>query len=436
LTPWQQRLAGTAAGTAPGLFVRLSGGAVPYPLQVLAYGGAVVCAAFMLAWACEAAQADVASGAVVAAVAFVAILPEYVVEVHFAFTGRAEYVTANLTGATRLLLGVCVSLPAAVAALPRRWRRVSVGPIALGPAQRVDLAILALAAGWALRGAVRGRLTMLDAVVLIGLYALYLRRAAAAESDAPEPLGVAAALAALPAERRRRWVRGLMLFAAATILTTAVPFGDAVMGSGQLVGISPYLLVQWLVPVATEVPELVVAFVLLAHGRGGQSVAVLLAGAVSQFTLALGTLPIAFAVGAGVGPLPLAGRERIELFLSVAVALYAVASLVTLRLSRGDAAIMFALFSAQFLLPTVVTRAALAVAFMALAVDVMVDERKHLPALLAALLDRPPQRGGKVGSVRDPSVDGDGDDLQLWHSAAAGDDVDWLHVYQRIPDRD
>jgi cation:H+ antiporter len=79
----------------------------------------------------------VARGAVVAAVAFVAILPEYVVEVHFAFTGRTEYVSANLTGASRLLLGVCIALPAAVAVLPRRWRRISVGPIVLHPAQRV-----------------------------------------------------------------------------------------------------------------------------------------------------------------------------------------------------------------------------------------------------------------------------------------------------------
>ena len=117
-----QRLAATAAVTIPGILVRLTGGLVPYPVQLLAYGAAVVAAAFMLAWACEAAQVDVARGLVMAAVAFVAILPEYVVEVHFAFSGQAEYVTANLTGASRLLLGVCVALPAAVALLPRRWR--------------------------------------------------------------------------------------------------------------------------------------------------------------------------------------------------------------------------------------------------------------------------------------------------------------------------
>jgi cation:H+ antiporter len=382
MTAWQRRLASTAALTVPGLLVRLSGGAAPYPVQLVAYGAAVIAAAFMLAWACEAAQVDVARGIVVAAVAFVAILPEYIVELHFAFTGRADFVTANLTGASRLLLGVSVALPAAVALLRRGRQPVAV---ALDPAQRLDLAILAIAVLWSLRIVVRGELGLLDALVLVSLYGLYLIRAAGSADEGPEPVGVAAALSALPADERRRWVGALMLFAASAILLTAVPFGDAVLGTGALVGIDPYLLLQWIVPVATETPELVVAFVLLTHGRGGQSVAVLLAGAVSQYTLALGTLPVAYLAGAGTGPLPLAGRERIELLLSIGVALYAVAALVTLRLSRGDAAIMLGLFAGQFLLPAVVTRFGLAIAFLALAIDVLVHERRSVPALVRAL---------------------------------------------------
>ena len=43
----------------PGVLVRLTGGVAPPPMQVVAYGAAVVAAAFMLAWACEAAQIDV-----------------------------------------------------------------------------------------------------------------------------------------------------------------------------------------------------------------------------------------------------------------------------------------------------------------------------------------------------------------------------------------
>ena len=385
MTAWQRTLAGTAACAAPGLLVRLTGGGAPYPLQLLVYGAAVVAAAFLLAWACEAAQVDLGHGLVVALVAFVAILPEYIVEVHFALTGHAEYVTANLTGASRLLLGFAVAMPAAAALLPARWRPPRIGPLELAGSGRADLAVLAAGAVWSLRGVVGGKLTLLDSAVLIGLYALYLRRIAGEGGETPPPMGVAAQLVALPRVERRRWVAGLMAFAASVILLTAVPFGDAVLGAGGLVGISPYLLLQWIVPVATETPELVVAFVLLAHGRGGQSIAVLLAGAVSQYTLALGTLPLAYVVGAGTGPLPLAGRERIELLLTVGVALYAVAALLSLRLSRGDSSIMLGLFAGQLLLPGTLTRLFFAVVFWAVAVDVLVAERRQLPALVRAL---------------------------------------------------
>ena len=390
LAPWQIRIGATAACTLPGLFVRLTGGVPSYPIQLLAYGAAVVAAAFLLAWACEAAQVDVGHGIVVAAVAFVAILPEYIVELHFAFTGHAEYVTANLTGASRLLIGFCVAMPAALALFPERWRPPRLTRIDLEPAQRRDLAILALGALWALRAVFTGHITLLDSAVLVGLYVVFLRGAASAGGEAPEPMGVAAELAELPRSRRRRWAGGLMLFAALVILITAVPFGDSVLGTGAMVGISPYLLLQWIVPVATETPELVVAVVLLTHHRAGQAVAVLLAGAVSQYTLALGTLPIAYVVGAGTGPLPLQPREQIELLLTAGVALYAVAALISLRLSRGDASLMLILFTAQFLLPLGFTRVVIAVVFLALAVDVLISERAQLRPLLVALRARAP----------------------------------------------
>ena len=77
----------------------------------------------------------------IAVVAFVAILPEYVVELHYAFTGHAEYVTANLTGASRLLLGFggrtarrglrCCAAAGGVA---------PIGPLSLASPHRLELA--------------------------------------------------------------------------------------------------------------------------------------------------------------------------------------------------------------------------------------------------------------------------------------------------------
>src|SRR4051812_27187869 len=190
LPDWQRKIALAVATTLPGLLVRTVGGAAP-PVQAALYGAAVVAAAFLLAWACEAAQVDVAHGLVVAVVAFVAILPEFIVEVHFALTGQAEYVTANLTGASRLLLGCAVALPAAVALLPAS-ARPSLGHLELPEQHRIELVVLALGALWSMRGVLSGAFGLLDAAVLIALYVFYLRRAASAGGEAPEPMGVSA----------------------------------------------------------------------------------------------------------------------------------------------------------------------------------------------------------------------------------------------------
>jgi len=381
----RRRLGLTAGLTLPGVLVRLSGSDVPYTTQFLVFGAAVVAAAFLLAWGAEAAQVDAPHGLVVAAAAFLATLPEFLIELHFAFTGQAEFVAANLTGASRLLIGCAIALPAAVMLLRHR----DFGSLELPPPHRVELAILLLAATWTLRAIVSGSLTYLDAVVLIGLYALYVRRAATSGGRAPEPTGVAAALAELPRRQRRLWVARMMAYAGLVLLLCAVPFGHSVLGIGAAVGISPFLLLQWIVPIATESPELVVAFILLMHGRGGQSIAILIAGAVSQYTFALGSLPLAYDAGVASGPLPLAGRERIELLLTVGVALYGVGALIGLRLSRGDSAIMLALFLGQLLVPATVTRLLFALAFWAIALDVLSAERRKLPGLLRALRPAP-----------------------------------------------
>jgi hypothetical protein len=66
-----------------------------------------------------AAEIDVPPGIAVAGVAFVAVLPEFVIEVYFAFSGHVDYVTASLTGSTRLLLSFAVGMPAVASLKPK-----------------------------------------------------------------------------------------------------------------------------------------------------------------------------------------------------------------------------------------------------------------------------------------------------------------------------
>jgi cation:H+ antiporter len=398
LPVWKARLAAMAACTAPGVFARLGGVHVPPPIGCLVFGAAVIAAGFILGAAAEVAEVDLPSGLAVAGVAFVAVLPEYVIEVFFALSGQAELVTASLTGATRLLLSFAVGMPALAAgvmALRGRQKRRRVRrqrEVMIKPEKRIDLAVIAAASAYSPLIVLRGRLTWSDAIVLIGLYILYLRRISGGDPEPPHLVGIAAEIGKLPKRERKRWTFGLMAFAAVAILVTAEPFAHAVMGTGMLVGISPYLLVQWLVPIATEMPELVVAFVLVTHQRAAQGVAVLLSSAVSQWTLALGTLPVAYAIGPGKGPLPLLGPERVELLLTMALALLAVASLVTLKLRRSDATLMLVLFVLQLLTPSPLLRAGVTLIYLVVAFDILTAERWAIPALFGVLRGRSPEQ--------------------------------------------
>ncbi len=385
LPVWQARLATMAACTLPGVLIRLGGLHLPPMIGLLAFGGSVVAAAFMLAWAAEAAEIDLPPGIAVAGVALVAVLPEYVIEIYFAFTAKVEFVTASLTGSTRLLLSFAVGMPAiASLVLARRGgRRLEF--VDLRPERRLDMAVIAAASLYAPIVVLRGHLAWTDAIVLIGLYVLYLRRNATGEPEPPHLIGVAAELGALPKQQRKRWVGGIMAYSAVTVLITAEPFANSVLGAGMAVGISPYLLVQWLVPLATESPELVIAFVLITHDRAAQGVAVLLSSAVSQWTLALGTLPIAYAAGAGKGPLPLLGREQVEVLLTMGQGLLAVAVLVTLRLRRRDSVLALVLFATQLALPSPAIRLALTLGYVVLAVDILASEGWAIPTLRRAL---------------------------------------------------
>ena len=99
--------------TLPGVSIRFLHPDVS-PLLVAALSGmAILGASFLLTWACEVAQMDIPQAVAVAVVAFIAVLPEYAVDMYFTWmagqhpeSAYSHYAIANMTGANRLLIGV------------------------------------------------------------------------------------------------------------------------------------------------------------------------------------------------------------------------------------------------------------------------------------------------------------------------------------------
>jgi cation:H+ antiporter len=137
--------------------------------------------------------------------------------------------------------------------------------------------------------------------------------------------------------------------------------------------------------VATEAPEFVVVAVLVANRRPAQGLALFLAASVSQWTLAMGALPIAFFAGGGGTSMPLDAHQHLELGFTIALTLFAVAALVSLRPERVDAALIIGIVALQLVYPTAFIQLAAAFVFLVFAIDLFVARRRAVRPLLGAL---------------------------------------------------
>ena len=365
--------------TLPAVAVRLAGGEPEPVLAAFLFGLAIVGAAFLLSWAAEVAQLDVSAGLAIALLAFIAVLPEYAVSFVFARAGgnavqefgaacqaprapgesACSLVLANMTGANRLLIGIGWSLVVFVA-----WFRTRGGPhpireVKLERSHSVEVCFLAVATIYSLTLPLKSSVTLVDAFVLVTLFVAYTVRISRAPAEEPHLVGPARLIGTFRVARRRAAVSTLFVFAAVVILLCAERFANGLVETGRELGISEFLLVQWLAPLASEAPELLVAGLYAWRLNTNAGLGTLVSSKVNQWTLLVGTLPIVFALASG-GPhgLPIDPHTRQELFLTAAQSFFAVAVLATLSISTREAIMLFGLFWAQFVLGAVVPEAA------------------------------------------------------------------------------
>ena len=393
----------------PALFVRVAGVELPPVYAMLLFGAAVAGAAVVLAWAAEAAQLDISGSLAIALLALIAVLPEYAVDLYFAYTAGhdpeyAQYAAANMTGANRLLIGIGWPLVAVVAALGLRRRRrkkerssTSDGALpersadrnpqlVLMPRRRVELLFLGLAGVYAFSIPIRGNIGLVDLVVLLTLYAGYIWRIAREPRSEPELVGICAHIGALGCRRRRILVGGMAVAAAAYILAAAEPFAEGLIHTGAQLGLDQFLLVQWLAPLVSEAPELIVACLLAYRLKGDDALGTLLSSKVNQWTLLVGTLPLAFMIGGGgTGGLVLDARQTEEFLLTAAQTMLGFAVLSNLRFGLREGSLLLALFAAQFVFPQSSVRIAFSFGYIGLAVIILIVQRRSLTPIVRAL---------------------------------------------------
>ncbi|MEX2099800.1 MAG: sodium:proton exchanger, partial [Acidimicrobiia bacterium] len=389
--------------TLPGLGVRVSGTELPDVVAPILFGIAILGAAFLLAWAAEVLQLDVSQGLALTVLALIAVLPEYAVDFTFAWKAGenpdkyAPLALANMTGSNRLLIGIGWSMVVLVAAwrMTRAARRRGyTGPIDtdvnLERPHAIEIVFLSIATIYSLTLPFKRTLTLVDAAILISIFVVFVIRIGRAPAETPHLVGPARLIATLPTSQRRAVVGVLLAYAAAVIFACAEPFAESLVHLGEQAGVDTFLLVQWVAPLASEAPELIVAGMFAWRLNTSAGFGTLLSSKVNQWTLLVGSLPIVFALSAGVlHGLPLDSLQREELFLTAAQSVFAVAVLVSRSISVREALALFFLFIGQFILGGVLPegareleRIAVGIVYLVLAAGILVQQRQYLRPLV------------------------------------------------------
>lgn len=338
----------------PGLVLRFAS-IHPEPIIGAAiFGVGILAAAFLLSWAAEASEVDISQGLALALIALIAVLPEYAVDAVLAWKAGADpaeaekgLAIANMTGGNRLLIGLAWPLVFGIFFYRSRLRELVVDRH-----RSLEIAFLAVATIYVIFIPLRSHVTLVDTIVLVTMFVLYVFLTGRLTSDEEEVLvGPARTIGHLPKRRRRVTIILALLFSAGVIFASAEPFAESLGEIGRKFGLSEFLLIQWLAPLASETPEVLIACLLAWRGKAAKGMGVLISSKVNQWTLLIGTLPLVFAFSSGdwawTGGLPLDDRQREEIFLTAAQSAFAIAVFANLKMGFKEAAALFILFASQ-----------------------------------------------------------------------------------------
>ena len=355
-------------------------------VDTVLFGIAILAAAFLLTWAAEVAETEIAQTLALAVLALIAVLPEYAVDLFFAWTApdnpeNAQFAIANMTGANRLLIGFAWPLIFLIF-----WLKGRRPTLAVERHNSLGIIFLAAATLYSFSIPVRGHLSLIDTVVMFALFGsfLYLTSRTPAR-EVEEFVGPAAAIAALPAMARRGLLVAIFLFAAVVIFAAAEPFAEGLVQTGKDLGFDAFILVQLVAPLASEAPEFLLAGLLAARGRAGAAMTILIFSKVNQWTLLVGSLPLAFSISGGtLSPLEFDARQQGEVLLTAAQSLFAIAIFMSLSMHYREAALLAVLYGSQLFFFDTTVRLGYSSFYLLLALIWLFRERPLLPDLWRA----------------------------------------------------
>jgi cation:H+ antiporter len=355
---------------------------------VIVAGVAVLGGSFLLAWGAETAEKDVPRAFAIAVLAVLAVAPEYAVDALYAWNAGAGGATtescaalspetvqasatslarachdanlavANMTGANRILIGIGwagIALLTVYRSTSTRDPAVVDNDGWLADAVTLDrdiateVAFLFLATAWAFLVPLGGGIDVIDTMLLVGLYVVYIGIVIRGDVEtAEEQVGVPRYFQGWSLPWRPLVVLFLFAYSGAMIFTAVEPFAHGLEDIGIQLGIPEFFMIQWIAPLASESPELIVVVVLVNKARSTAGFNALISSKLNQWTLLIGTLSVVFSLAYGqYGVLPFDAKQAAEIWITAAQSYFALAILVNFEISVREALVILILFASQ-----------------------------------------------------------------------------------------
>src|SRR5262245_2629177 len=319
----------------------------------------IIFAAFLIAWGAEAMQFMVSQGLALALLAWLQTLPEFAVEADIAWgagKGRnpVSEMTANFTGSIRLLMGFGMPVVFFIHALScgEQGRR----SIDLDPFHSVEIVSLFPPTIYFFFIVYRGRLDMLDSVILLGFYVMYMwllfKMPPEKEDESVEELPwVSRQVLKRGRIGRIAGVAAIFIGGGWVLYVCVHPFLDSLRALSFVVGIEGYFFIQWIAPFMSEFPEKVSAFSWARQqGKAKMGLMNFLSSNLNQMTMLVAMIPIVYSISTGRfnAPVILTEDQKEEVLLTASQAALVMVVLFNMKFEWWEAVGIFVLWFAQF----------------------------------------------------------------------------------------
>ena len=353
-----------------GIIVKSQHSLLPEILLPILYGFSIFSAALIISWAAESSERDISGSFVIAIIALIAVLPEYAIETvlaytagqsyklnNFVFTNRVGYVSANVTGANRLLAGLGWPLIMLINMLKNNQL------LNIKNNNKLELLVLGIGAISMIIASIIKFQPIFISFILIIIYLIYLFITSKKESTESEFVGISKYLANLPKLTRITTNILLIIFSAVTIFIVSHPFVESLIHIGGKFGIDEYYLIQWLAPLASESPEIIIASLFAMKGRSLESISIILSSQANQMSLLIGSMGAIFSFAtSSLISFPLNDTQGVEFLLTSAFALLQISMILWGKFKLQMPVLLLIIFFVQLIITDTSIRAYLSIA--------------------------------------------------------------------------